>query len=240
MDERQCQRVWGKLAQHLRETIEEHKMIQQVTSLCSKAPMKDQETLEEKYKSKPEQLANIFKYARTMTCPVRRVKLWADPEFTLSEIDTVETTRKTQRTMSQESEIRPLKKAKAKARAKAVENAANGEDDPANPKIQKGEKTKLEKLQVKLNDLVAQIEALIGEMTDNGVSDMVPGYATAKALAQKAGAQDAASLIELSVTTGCGDATDLLKKGNDAVTTTKLAVATLTNLIHEAVAHLGA
>ena len=66
-------------------------MIQQVTSLCSKAPMKDQETLEEKYKSKPEQLANIFKYVRTMTCPVRRVKLWADPEFTLGEIDTVET-----------------------------------------------------------------------------------------------------------------------------------------------------
>ena len=130
--------------------------------------------------------------------------------------------------------------ASSKATAKAVENAANGEDDPANPKMKKGEKTKLEKLQVKLNELVAQIEALIGEMTENGVSDMVPGYASTKALAQKTGAQDAASLIELSVTTGCGDATDLLKKGNDAVTNSKLAVATLANLIHEAVAHLGA
>ena len=48
----------------------------------------DEEDLNEKYKRKPEQLASIKANTRTMTCPVRKVKLYEDPEFKLTVDDT--------------------------------------------------------------------------------------------------------------------------------------------------------
>ena len=46
----------------------------------AKGHMKDEIDLREKYGKKPEQLANILKNAYSITCPIRRVQLWADPD----------------------------------------------------------------------------------------------------------------------------------------------------------------
>ena len=37
--------------------------------------------MEKKYEGKPEQLKNIFANSAKMTCPIRRVDLWEDPEY---------------------------------------------------------------------------------------------------------------------------------------------------------------
>ena len=47
----------------------------------AKGHMKDESDLKEKYASKPEQLAAIFKNGITFDCPIRECKLWADPDF---------------------------------------------------------------------------------------------------------------------------------------------------------------
>ena len=41
----------------------------------------DEHDMSAKYKEKPYQLANIFKNARQITCPVRGVTLWEDPSY---------------------------------------------------------------------------------------------------------------------------------------------------------------
>ena len=61
----------------------------------------DTEDLEEKYKSKPEQLAAIYKNARTILCPVREVQLWEDPEFSSSASRGSESRRETTRRAEQ-------------------------------------------------------------------------------------------------------------------------------------------
>jgi len=47
----------------------------------------DEEDLDKKYKDKPTQLQAIKAHTRTMCCPVRKVKLYEDPEFTLTVAD---------------------------------------------------------------------------------------------------------------------------------------------------------
>ena len=47
----------------------------------AKGHMKDEIDLKEKYGKKPEQLAAIMENAMSFTCPIRRVQLWADPDF---------------------------------------------------------------------------------------------------------------------------------------------------------------
>ena len=44
----------------------------------------DKEDMDLKYKNKPEQLENIYKNARTITCPTRGVQLWEDPNWSSS------------------------------------------------------------------------------------------------------------------------------------------------------------
>ena len=47
----------------------------------AKGHMKDEIDLKEKYGKNPDLLAAILKNADSITCPIRRVQLWADPEF---------------------------------------------------------------------------------------------------------------------------------------------------------------
>ena len=41
----------------------------------------DKEDMDDKYKNKPEQLDNIHKNARKLSCPTRGVELWEDPKW---------------------------------------------------------------------------------------------------------------------------------------------------------------
>jgi hypothetical protein len=50
-------------------------------SVCATGHFKDQEDLDEKYKNKPVQLANIYKNAPSHTCDIRGVTLWEDPDL---------------------------------------------------------------------------------------------------------------------------------------------------------------
>jgi len=44
----------------------------------------DKEDMNLKHKDKPDQLASIYKNARTITCPTRGVQLWEDPQWSSS------------------------------------------------------------------------------------------------------------------------------------------------------------
>ena len=54
---------------------------QTIQKAIAKGHMKDEADLTEKYGKKPDQLAAIMQNAMSSTCPIRRVQLWADPDF---------------------------------------------------------------------------------------------------------------------------------------------------------------
>ena len=84
----------------------------------------DKEDLEEKYKKKPEQLANIFANAYNFMCPIRKCQLWADPAYVKT--NAWESEKETKRTMETES-TRRLKKSKTTQKKPKVKKE-NGDD----------------------------------------------------------------------------------------------------------------
>ena len=65
----------------IKEAAEEINVESLRNKLAMAGAFKDVEDLTLKYKAKGDQLANIFANSITMICPVRKVKLWVDPEF---------------------------------------------------------------------------------------------------------------------------------------------------------------
>ena len=65
----------------IKEAVEETNLESLKKKLAMAGAFKDEEDLTTKYKDKGDQLKNIFGNSITMVCPVRKVKLWVDPEF---------------------------------------------------------------------------------------------------------------------------------------------------------------
>ena len=85
----ECREKAGtELQFRMQETIHDSSSKKSVVNFGSSGIFIDEEDLNEKYKRKPEQLASIKANTRTMQCPVRKVKLYEDPEFKLTVDDT--------------------------------------------------------------------------------------------------------------------------------------------------------
>ena len=74
-----------KLGPHLKMAIKQQVAISRKTQTIQKAiakgHMKDEIDLKEKYGKNPDLLAAILKNAYSITCPIRRVQHWADPDL---------------------------------------------------------------------------------------------------------------------------------------------------------------
>ena len=85
----ECQEKAGtELHFRMQETIHDSSSKKSIVNFGSSGIFIDEWDLNEKYTRKPEQLASIKANTRTMQCPVRKVKLYEDPEFKLTVDDT--------------------------------------------------------------------------------------------------------------------------------------------------------
>ena len=75
------------LAAKMQESITRTKSRFLTTRFTGRGTFLDEADLREKYKEKPEQLANMLKHAETYLCPYRKVELYKDMEFTAVDID---------------------------------------------------------------------------------------------------------------------------------------------------------
>ena len=141
----------GELRMDLKAAISEIIVESESKHATSKKEYKwlDDFQLRERYKGREEQIDNIKKNAETMHCTVRDVALWADPEYTSSEVASKDSTLK--RELSKCTVSSYAKKAK-------VDPAPKAKPQPA-PKTGEG-KLSLQQLQTLANDKAKLVELL--------------------------------------------------------------------------------
>ena len=192
----------------------------------------------DKYKDKPDQLASIFKNAETMTCSVRNVKLWQDPQYVLEHKSENIRRREEKREASQESVVKPAKKAKTAKEGKGKLLKEEGE-------LQKSEIARLEKVQEKLTSSMTSWESCFMNLRGcpaNGpsVEEHVPKFAIDKAEVQKCAIQDILAQLDLAVTTKRGKAKELIAAVNAALKASKPCLDNLEGFVEAARDHVGA
>ena len=104
----------GKFGNDLRlaveETIEECKVTEDNEFFFNDGHFLDEDDLKTKYEKKPQQLESIMENARTVFCPVRKVKLYEDPDYNSKASQGQTTTTVQKRSCQRESAIKPQKK----------------------------------------------------------------------------------------------------------------------------------
>ena len=98
------------LLKQINTTLHEYKVHKAITSFGANSKFLDETDLDDKYSKKADQLQNIKDFAPRFYCPVRKVTLFADPEYTLSQLDEQEQGRKTSRSCEEPDKLRPAKK----------------------------------------------------------------------------------------------------------------------------------
>eukprot|EP00959_Pyramimonas_sp_CCMP1952_P117471 2455607-Pyramimonas_sp.AAC.1 len=173
------------------ETIEEHKKTTQKTSFTGKAVWLDQESLEAKYKNRPQQLASIQKTARKMWAAARNTWLWEDFECETSYSNEAEFSASHKRVATTECEIKAAKRPKGTGRGKGAragagdaEGVAGGAEGaaqrgpPLEKSIPEGQVKRLKKL---LDEISAKRLELASSLTACKSEEMKE-YVTIKVL----------------------------------------------------------
>ena len=94
----------------VQETIEECKVTEANDSFNNDGHFLDEDDLKTKYEKKPQQLKAILENARSMFCPIRKVKLYEDPDYNSKASQGQTTTTVEKRSCQRESAIKPQKK----------------------------------------------------------------------------------------------------------------------------------
>ena len=153
----------GKFGNDLRlaveETIEECKVTEDKDLFINDGHFIDEDDLKTKYEKKPQQLESIMENARTVFCPVRKVKLYEDPDYNSKASQGQTTTTVEKRSCQRESAIKPHKKPKVE-KPPAIEEGAQAEGlEPALKKSHIGRIGKLiDKLTKANEDLKTTLE----------------------------------------------------------------------------------
>ena len=100
------------LPRAFRETVACHRLRKSVAEFGRHNKFLDKTDLEKKYQAKPEQLANIVAHGVQMACPVRKVVLYADPEYTLDNLELEENGLEEKRTLERTENVKAAKKHK--------------------------------------------------------------------------------------------------------------------------------
>ena len=162
---------------------EETRKSRVVRKLCAAGHLKDKIDLDTKYKNKTEQLENIYANAYTILCPIRKVHLWADPEFT-THVELEESEEFATRIGYKNEQVKKRQKTAPKAKAKDGETKAEIEDggDDANEKydFDDGQIEKITQSQGEIDELQSgTLKAKIDEVQE--LAEFLPNMYVAMA-----------------------------------------------------------
>ena len=172
-----------------------------------------------------------------MTCSVRNVKLWQDPQYVLEHKSENIRRREEKREASQESVVKPAKKAKTAQEGKGKLLKEEGE-------LQKSEITRLEKAQEKLTSSMTSWESCFMNLRGcpaNGpsVEEHVPKFAVSKAEVQRLAIGATMAQLDLAVTTKKGNAKELVAAANAALKASKPCFDNIEAFIEAVRDHVG-
>jgi hypothetical protein len=117
------------LAMQICESVSVAKSISESKKLIDRSKYKDEIDLKEDYKNKPEQLKNILKNAPTMECPIRKVKLYADPDYEVVSTQEEFEERKRKLDFVTDRTVKAVKRAKPLKAVKIEGDEPKGEHD---------------------------------------------------------------------------------------------------------------
>ena len=147
--------------------IRERKTNEVVTAHYAGGPMIDEDDLDEKYKNKPDQLANIKQHAYSCIHPTRRVKMWEDVELRRhwNQTETQKTDVGREATGSVTvKQAKPLKDKTEKA-AKQAKTLADKKAKPLGPTLKKQIAKHIPNLDLAISESINHI----GEAIKKGV-----------------------------------------------------------------------
>ena len=188
----------------------------------SNGVFKDKQDLDELYKSKPEQLKNIYKNAVEVLCPIKQCKMWADPEMSVSTI--YEESAARERKLFFETNPKARKKAKAAGAPKkkpAQEGDANLPEEGGEIKLSVAEVEKLKKAHELLKK---EVEGFSGDVaTATGLKEFTPNTVLLGLAAFELEVQETLAMLEASFTTmtAASKAKDMMSKMNEQKKETK-------------------
>ena len=159
----------------------------------------DEQGLEDKYKNHKDKdfiIKNIKDHANTMTHPTKKMTLWEDVDY--------QSTRETGEYKEDKREVeantqdstRPAKKAKAKAKRKALENERGGGDDPKEPKLTPKQKQTIEGWIKAVKDSLEKIEQAKGFVEDNRIENFIANNLKSKVNLKKVEADSIKAELE--------------------------------------------
>ena len=235
---KECSSLMGdELSKQISCVITESKVFKQMTEFTGAGGFLDEDDLKEVFKNKPDQLRNVQLNAPQITCPIRKVTLYQNPEYKLSNSVSEDSSRTMTREASQEQKVKPAKKAKAapKRNADAIGEAAGVEKTISQPQSDKLAKLKdnLTKFfSGKVNIEKARLE------TEPKVKELIPSFALVKFEIQLATFEQLISHLEVAIATKKSDHKKITDAGKDACKEMKATTDSMKLFIDEAEAHL--
>eukprot|EP00913_Durusdinium_trenchii_P013192 g12382.t1 len=162
------------LLARLQETITESKRVATSVEFEGTGEYCDEQDMNERYKDKPEQLANIFANTRNFFCPVRQVWLYEDVKYKRTAKDSEETSRVDKRKL----QMIPVDQAAGEAGSgkKGKKQAPNSEENTDLPKLKGGEKKKIAKKVELLTTKRLHLMDLCAKAKGDKLNTFVPTY----------------------------------------------------------------
>ena len=232
-----------ELAMALNEHISMTVVTRCLTEFSNSGKYLDEEDMTAKFQKKPKQLEAIWLHAHSMICPVRKIKLWADPEFTFIQKQAEELEETKKRELERCQTIRPKKKAKAKAKAKGKGTsdavAADCEAVIVDKKLKAADKAKLEKMQKLVEEDMPHFDRLIEKAKDEHIKEHIPGFAPKKLGTNVCLYKQHLADITLAIETDTGDFKVLRDNLKASAKEVKKTYESLDNFVEEALAHIG-
>ena len=172
---------------------------EQIDGFLANGKWLDEEDLDEKYKNKPAQLAEIKKRARTFVHPTRQVKLYEDLDFDSTAGVTAK--RKAEQrveSQSQEQEKKP-KRQKTEGAEKDQEAKPEKKDKNQGKPLSDKQQEKYTKLAKKLNDAITTLEDTATTVSSEQYADYIAraAHGTGNSAVLEAKAQQAALALML-------------------------------------------
>ena len=174
--------------------------------------------MRDKYKDKPEQLAAIMENSRKIFCPIRKVRLYADPTYFMRASEAESTSRQQKKSIEQEMTMKPSKKKKV---------AEKGSETS----LGKSELAKLARHKDAVMKACFELET--GQKRAMTVGAQIPPFLMAKQKQHSAFCKQVVAEIEFIIDNKNGDFSTAEANARKAVETSTRSLATLTTFVEE-------
>jgi len=220
----------GDLAKLIKVQMEQSHASSRVETFCKGGGFLDADDLDEKYKKKPQQLANIKANANTFKCPIRMCMMYQDPEYVLTDVAKDEKRSTTKRTVEAEFEMKKDK------RAKTVKVDAT-DTEPIVAHLKGGQIAKLKEA----HDKVCKTKDVFAECRARVTADVAPHcpkFIIDKAAVLACEFASVLASIDVAVESANGDFKLIMREAGSVMKASKTLKDSLSNILDEAEAHL--